>query len=306
MFRISSILSTVAVGLNMAEHIFIIAAANVYKPLSIIWRYGNLQLKDVRNYEAILSLVQAIGRNARRTDWEIENNSYTVRSVLVSKANAFENVVESLAQFSFNLYDSVEIVDLALFEKYLQNNKSKTNVELYLRLKDLKDFDKTLYSIIFPFGDFNNMIDIRFQLLKDILENLKNKDFDFKQLLIRYTTFLQRFKIIIVCVTLTITLHEAVLNLKKTYNKESMVLKEKEMRKKFKFNKSSIYRKFTVNLWEENMQQAFYRCVDPFGEKYEEVIFSESNFNKEFNEIADDKLFLHIFVKYFSDFIQDL
>lgn len=164
--RVSSILSTISVELNMPEYIFILASVNTYKLMSIIWKYGNIPLTDARNYEIILALIQAIGRNARKSNIEIEQNLPTYRCVLISKADVFSNTINVLRHYSQQFYKEVQVIDLEEFENLLSNNfKSKSLINYYNFLQKFKDYDIEIYNFIYPFGIFNNAQKIKILII---------------------------------------------------------------------------------------------------------------------------------------------
>ena len=207
--RVASILSTISTGLNMPEHILIFAAANNYKPTSTIWRYGEIEAKDARNYETTMSLIQAIGRNARRNLFEKETNALAERVVLISKANSFSNIVTSLTNYSNKLYDQVEIIDIGHIEpKFSKFFKSKILLNNFNSSLDY--FDKDFLDKISPISKFSNSVEIRFNLIQEILICVKNKSDSPSEIVRKYDFFLNNYTQLTILLYLTNILYNLI------------------------------------------------------------------------------------------------
>lgn len=191
-FRIGSTLSTISVGLNMPQHVFIIAAANTYKPLSTIWQYGDIGTKDARNYEIANSLIQAIGRCARRTELEKKTQSPTIRMALISKSDVFPTSVRVLGSYSQKFYKNVKILDLSEFDNLVSKiiRPKILNLELSYKFKK----DSILFNKINSLEHIRNKDDFRFSLLKELMGNLKFLDFDDAPILTKYKLFLKTYQ----------------------------------------------------------------------------------------------------------------
>jgi hypothetical protein len=196
--RVSSIQSTVAAGLNMPQQTFIIAAANVFKPTSIIWRQVGLEIADARYTEALIALIQAVGRSARLSKYEKETNAYTSRLVLISSANTFPNIATALVQNSLNFYETVEIMDLEGFDRELSLNFRSFHLKNAYNeaLEYVKEYANEYLNSLFPlgFGFKEAKEEIRFALLKDCLELNKNPNLKAEDILLKYKNFTKSYR----------------------------------------------------------------------------------------------------------------
>ena len=218
-FRIGSNLSTVSVGLNLPEHVFIVAAANIYRPLSTYWKYGSIDLIDARCYEANLALQQAIGRNARKSSIEAKlgENANTSRIALISKAGTFPNIVENLASYSENFYDNVFVIDLTPIEDLLSKNfKSKKLISGFSHFLNYLKQESPLYPIVNAVGPFESQVDIRFNFVKELYGIYSDKKLDMQEICIRYIKFCNNFKIFSLISQLAMETVNTIIDVEKT------------------------------------------------------------------------------------------
>ena len=192
-------------GLNLPEHVFIVASANVYKPISIVWKYGTVSTYDARCYEATLALQQAIGRNARKSQVEIKKGLNTSRIVLISKGDVFPNISVTLAQYSTEFYNDVKLVDLSIFKNLLltqfkSGHLNESFRKIFILLKQNSQF-KELIQIGGHFTERENVspTTIRFNLIKEFYGIYKDKDLDVDKMLAKYIKFCTRYKIYALC-----------------------------------------------------------------------------------------------------------
>ena len=65
--RIGSALSTIGLGLNLPNHLFMMISANIYKPSSTRWQYKFFSAVDTKFYQSMQAIIQSAGRICRLT-----------------------------------------------------------------------------------------------------------------------------------------------------------------------------------------------------------------------------------------------
>lgn len=252
-FRISSILSTVSVGLNMPQHVFIIASANTYKPISTVWKYGDVNLNDARNYETIMSLLQAIGRNARRSEQEKEKEEDPLRIILISKANTFQNTIPIIVEYSLNLYEEVEVCDISFFEGLISTRfRSENLFKKYVTgLSILEKVNSELHKKLSFILNWDNKETLRFSLIKQILRVYKEPDLNIKEILENYIKFANFYRLYALFLYLTLysyNFHIKFLNNKDDQEKLNALFDKSS---KNKISTTILQKALNYNRWSE-------------------------------------------------------
>lgn len=305
-FRIGSGLSTMSVGINLPEHSFVVAAANAFRPLSSLWKYGNIPVIDIRNYEVCLALSQSIGRVARKSLYEKENNLFTGRCVLVSKANTHVNTVEILAQYSTKFYKRVDIIDIKPFEDLLYTNTRSTNLnssfQTYKNL--LKEKKPETLPLFLTISDFNNSLEIRFNLIQELSFCIKDPNIDLIEILKKYLRFIKVYRSIAFGFSILEDFKKEIL--KRLQNPYLVPKNSGKPKSFFNWTQSSILKKHNIEQrWDGIEKKLAINFNNAFFIEYLILKKNEEVELQKFNNMDSDQILLFLFDKFMEPFLKN-
>lgn len=115
--RVSSIQSSLSVGLSLPNHKFILAATNIFKPSSFCRAFQGFEVFDAQFLSAYQNFIQAVGRNARKTQEELKNpEKKSIRVIFLSKSNVYPSMISSLIKEFEKAYKKVTFIPLGELE----------------------------------------------------------------------------------------------------------------------------------------------------------------------------------------------
>lgn len=181
--RISSIQSSISCGLNLPNHPFLFVSFDVFRPIVTLFRHTKTNdVYGAQSLDAYYIIKQAIGRIARKTDYEKANpNVPSKRIIFVTAASKFPTLVEHFFEDSAKSYKRVSLYDISDYDKEAANlfRRNKGLIVLKNFQKNFPDQMKGIFSHNFEKVEDLKMFFFEFLFKHITLDEEKQQDFDF-------------------------------------------------------------------------------------------------------------------------------